>query len=55
MKVEQYLPGDREKIRNFLPLIKRIVERGWLDDTEGFVEGDTAVEILAQGIQRQQR
>ena len=55
MDVEHYVPGHGEKIRNFRHVIKKIVDRGWLEDKEGIGEGDRAAERLAQGKRRQQR
>ena len=47
--------GDGEKIRSFLHRIKKIVDKGWPHDMEGFVEADRAAERQAQGRQRKQR
>ena len=49
MEVQNCLRGDGEEIRIFLHLIKNIVVKGWLDDTESNAESDRGVEGLAQG------
>ena len=58
MEVEHYVPGQGEKIRNFLHVKKKrflTVDGRRTEDTEGVGGGDRAAERLAQGIQRQQR
>ena len=55
MEVEHCVRGDGEEFRNFLHLIKKIVDKGWPNDMQGFAEGYRVAERLAQGRQRQQR
>ena len=55
MEIEHCVRGDGEEIRNFLHRIKKIVDKGWPDDTEGIVEADRAAERQVQGRQRRQR
>ena len=55
MEVEHCVQGHGEEIRNFLHRIKKIVDKGWPDDMEGFAEGVRTAEWLAQRRQRRQR
>ena len=55
MEVEHCVRGDGEEIRNFLHRIKKIVDKGWPDDMEGFAEADRTAERQAHGRQRRQR
>ena len=55
MEVEHCVRGDGEVIRTFLHRIKKIVDKGWPGDMEGFAEGDKAVERQAQGREGRQR
>ena len=55
MEVEHCVRGDGEEIRKFLHRIKKIVDKGWLDDMGGIVEADRTAERQAQGRQRRQR
>ena len=52
MEVEHCVRDDGEEIRNFLHRIKKIVDKGWLDDMEGIVEANRAAERQAQGRKR---
>ena len=55
MEVEHCVRGDVEEIKIFLHRIKKIVDKGWLDDMEGLAEVDRAAERQARGRQRRQR
>ena len=55
MKVEHFVQGEGEEIRNFLHRIKKIVDKGWPDDMEGIVEAARPAERQARGRQRRQR
>ena len=50
-EVELCVRGDGEEIRNVLHPIKKIVDKGWPDDNEGFSESNRPAERQAQGIQ----
>ena len=55
MELEQCVRGDGEEIRNFLHRVKKIVDKGWPGDMEGFVEANSAAERQVQGRKRRQR
>ena len=54
MEVEQCTRGDEEN-RNFLHRIKRMVDKGWLDDLSVIEAAHHKAEREAQGRQRRQR
>ena len=55
MEVEHCIRGDGEEIGNFLPRIKRTVDKGWPDDMNGIEAAQQNAEWAAQGRQRRQR
>ena len=55
MEVEHCIRGDGEEIRNFLHRIKRMVDKGSPDDTNGIEAAEQNAERAAQDRQRRQR